>query len=263
MSTELVRQETGVMMPSRELKFLELQAAQIAGSSLAGQYQGQPQNVLPILVRGAELGLKPMTSLAYLYVIEGQVYPASKLLAALFRARGHWYRVIEYGAEKCVIKFRHRDDREEDTLTVPWTIEDARRAGLLDVVWKRWSKTEAGKRFCADQWTEGTGERPAWAKAGTRDVSVSKRDPWHKDPATMLFNRTVRKGVEMVDPSVTMALPESQMLEEATTAVADATPGREGPVIVEGHRVIEGDVIDAETADVLEAEAATLFGAAS
>lgn len=229
-----------VVMPSRTLRFLEVQAAQIAATSLAGQYKGKPEELLPVLVRGAEIGLKPMESVEYLYNIEGRIYPASKMVAALFRNRGHWYHVDEYGSERCVIRARHKLDPPEDVTKLTFAIADARRMGLLDIVWKRWAKNENNKSYCAEQWLEDSEEpRPAWAKAGTKNVSVSKHDNWFRDPASMLFYKAVRRIAEIVDPSVLMALPENEWLEEATTAVVDSRSEVSAAVMPAEGRIID------------------------
>jgi hypothetical protein len=213
------------ILPSGTLKYLEVQANLISRSPIAGQYQGDPQKLLPVLIRGAELGLPPMTAIEYLYVIENRIYPASKIVGALFHRAGHWLRVIEETSERCVVRARHRGDGPEDTLEMTFTIEQARQMGLLDVTWKKWTTTDNGKKF-AETWVEGSdAPRPTWAKAGTRDVVASKKDNWHKDPASMLYYRCLRRACERVDPGVMMALG-SEFLEEDTTAfVAPSSTG--------------------------------------
>jgi hypothetical protein len=242
MTTELVQAQPQQMahvgpqvLPSRTMKYLEFQSALIANSPLAGPYRGKPDDLLPVLVRGAELGLQPMTSIEYLYVIENRVYPASKLVGAMFRRAGHWYRVIEETAERSVIKARHKGDPIEDTLTMEFTIEQARQMGVLDVTWKRWTETQSGKKF-AQTWVEGSNDpRPDWAKPGTKDVTMSKKDNWHKDPAGMLYYRCLRRVCERVDPGVLMAL--GPLLEDATTAYV--SPSAEGVQFIEGQVVEE------------------------
>lgn len=251
------------VLPSRTLKYLDLQAKVIASSPLAGPYKGKPNELLPVLVRGAELGLQPMTSIEYLYVIEDRVYPATKLVGALFRRAGHWYRVIEESEERCVIRARHRGDREEDTLTMTFTVEQARKLGVLDVTWKRWYQDESGRKR-ADVWVEGSDvPRPGWAKAGTKDVTCSKKDNWHKDTAGMLFYRCLRRACERIDPGVLMALGDGPFLEDATSAyvspestgVIDVDPSTVH--VYEPPAVGDDEILDAEIEEWPETWAAS------
>lgn len=92
-----------------------------------GAYRGQPAAVAAAILAGRELGIGPMTALQHLHVIDGRPAMTAQLMRALVLAAGHTFSVDESTSTRCTITGRRADG---STMTVVWTMDDARRAGL-------------------------------------------------------------------------------------------------------------------------------------
>lgn len=102
--------------------------------------RGRPDAALAVMAYGHELGLRPMTSLRGIFIIEGTPSCSAKLMRALIYQAGHTLEFREQTATKCVM-YGERADGKGKSL-VEWTIEDARTAGLVSKdVWKRYPKS--------------------------------------------------------------------------------------------------------------------------
>lgn len=110
----------------------------LAGSGmLPRQYKQQPANLLYAVEYADSLGLHPMVAITGVHVIEGKPSASSALISALVRRAGHKLRV-KGDATTAVAQIVRTDDPDW-TFEVRFTIEDARRAGLLGKdVWKRY-----------------------------------------------------------------------------------------------------------------------------
>lgn len=89
-----------------------------------------PQAALAIIIQGRELGLTVMQSLRGISVINGKPSPSAQLMVALVK-RSHvceYLECISSDAESSTWRTRRRGEQE---VRITWTIEDAKRAGLL------------------------------------------------------------------------------------------------------------------------------------
>ncbi|RSS92506.1 hypothetical protein EF919_18410 [Streptomyces sp. WAC02707] len=115
-------------------------SANIATTSLAGQYRGKPDEVTAVILAGHELGLQPMTSLKSIDVIQGQPALRAHAMRGLLQAQGHEIVLVESTDTHCVMRGRRKgtDDWQE----VVWDIPRAQRLGLLGKdQWKKQPKT--------------------------------------------------------------------------------------------------------------------------
>jgi hypothetical protein len=121
-------------------------------------FRGRPAAIAAAMYYGLELGFRPMTSLKYIQVIQGEPALKPKAMTALIRRAGHILRDIETTPTKCVLYGKRKDTGEE--MTVTWTIEQARRAGLVrdgsgwvkypeDMLWAR-ATSVLGRRLFED-----------------------------------------------------------------------------------------------------------------
>lgn len=150
------------------------------GGDLKGSQTQQIAQAIVKILAGREIGLGPLASMMGVYVTkEGRVAYMSNLIAQAIKGSDRYdYRVTEISDERCVIEFRERTvggswdavepdgtrttlrrehvgqflpqgvrlesaPRDWDSLgTSEFTIEDARRAGLLDKDnWKRYPRS--------------------------------------------------------------------------------------------------------------------------
>ncbi len=101
----------------------------IAKSMLIPQaYRGKPTDAAICIMYGAEVGLSPMTALQRIVVINGKPTLDAQGMAALIRGAGHSI-MGETSNESATVNGKRADNG--DTMSVTFTIEDARRAGLV------------------------------------------------------------------------------------------------------------------------------------
>lgn len=106
-------------------------ARYIADSGLIpAAVRGHPVDVVLVCMRGRELGLTTMQSLASVYVVEGRTVLSAELLVALARRHPDClaWRMVESTIDRATYETQRRGDASPTRMT--YTIEDARRAGL-------------------------------------------------------------------------------------------------------------------------------------
>jgi hypothetical protein len=90
----------------------------------------EAQAVVKILA-GRELGFGPFASMTGINVIKGKVTLSANLVAAAIKRSGRYnFRVPEHTATSCVIAFFERFDKWEPIGVSPFTMDDAKKAGL-------------------------------------------------------------------------------------------------------------------------------------
>lgn len=115
-------------------------AANIATTSLAGQYRGKPDEVTAVILAGHELGIQPMTSLKSIDVIQGQPALRAHAMRGLLQSKGHEIELIESDDNHCIMRGRRKGG--EKWQEVVWDIPRARLLGLLNKdQWKKQPKT--------------------------------------------------------------------------------------------------------------------------
>lgn len=96
---------------------------------LPEQFRGKPSDVLLAMEWGAALGMAPMQAINSIHVINGKPGLSANALAALVRREGHRMRVV--GDDKTATASIWRKDDPEFEYQVTWTLDMAKRAGLL------------------------------------------------------------------------------------------------------------------------------------
>jgi hypothetical protein len=116
--------------PLAEFAALERMATAIADTQMIPPaYRKKPADVLAVFLKARELGLAPMFALNHIFVIEGTPGLSANLIGALIRRARHRMQTLESTDKQARIWGRRRDTGDE--VTVTWTIEIARRNGLL------------------------------------------------------------------------------------------------------------------------------------
>jgi hypothetical protein len=104
-------------------------AQRIGGTDFVPQgLRNNPAAITAALLYGAEVGLKPVTSLRSIAVINGRVAMGSEAMRALILQAGHDIWIDELTLSRCTIAGRRKDSDQISRVT--WTLDDARRAGL-------------------------------------------------------------------------------------------------------------------------------------
>lgn len=109
-----------------------MEAAQVfaATSLIPKALQGKPQDVLLVLLKGAELGLKPLQALSEIHIVDGKAGVSAKLKMALClqRPECEFFIMVTSTAEKAVYRAKRKGAPEP--VEYSYSIEDAKRAGL-------------------------------------------------------------------------------------------------------------------------------------
>lgn len=109
----------------------------LAKSSLVpAAYRGKPENVLLATLAGQPFGWDPTMSMRSFHIIEGQPSLKPEIMLALVRRAGHSVQGTT-ATDGATVTGKRRDTG--DSMTVTYTLEDARRANLLNKsVWKQY-----------------------------------------------------------------------------------------------------------------------------
>lgn len=92
--------------------------------------RGRPAAVLSVMLAGYELGVGPMQALQSVNIIKGKPSVSPELMRALVARAGH--QVLVDASDVSATVQCHRREWDPDTWSAfTWTIEDAKRAGLV------------------------------------------------------------------------------------------------------------------------------------
>lgn len=181
--------------------------------------QGKPEAIVVIGVWGAEHGVPLMTAIQEVHVIENRPSPSAQLRLALIRRAGHEARFVESDSTRAVLRARRREYRHDPDawVTVTYTIDDARRAGLLDRWVEDWVPSGSEGRKRKHTWRVGddTGpvdltDAPDWVRKAVGAGDIRSKDNWQKYPADMLRARaaSVMSRMEFSDVLAALAVDE-------------------------------------------------------
>ena len=102
--------------------------------------RGRPDAVLAVMAYGAAVGVDPMVALQQISFIQGRPVPSAELQRSLILAAGHRFDIVEMTNARAVV---HGTRTNGSELTVTFTLEDAKRAGLLDKKGDTWRQYPA------------------------------------------------------------------------------------------------------------------------
>jgi hypothetical protein len=233
--------------------------------------QGAPEAIVLVGALGAELGIPFITSLSEIHVIEGRPSPSAQMRLALVRRAGHEVEFTESSEEQAAIRGRRRERRDDPDgwVTVTWTMEQARRAGLTDRWVERWTKSSEGRNvkqvvvvgdrdgiFTAEERARrGLPEAiPEWAQKALAAGEVKQKDNWVKYPADMLRARAASALCRMAFSDVLTGLGVHQhTTEELGVDIAqdvdEPLPDSQDEDIVDGEIVEQGEDIVLKTSE--------------
>lgn len=110
-------------------------AEALAGSDLLPpKLRGSPSSVFMTILTGLDLGISPAAALRNIHVVEGKPYLSAQLKVAICVARRDvckYFRLVESTTERATWE-TWRVDRPKPEPPFTYTIDDARRQGLLD-----------------------------------------------------------------------------------------------------------------------------------
>lgn len=105
-------------------------AKALCKTPFAGQYKGDADAATAAILKGAEVGLTPVTALGAFDLIQGTPAPKAITLRALVQAHGHEIEVVETSDTVCRVRARRRGSADWQTVT--WDMKRAQRLGLTN-----------------------------------------------------------------------------------------------------------------------------------
>lgn len=103
-------------------------AKALCHTPFAGSWKGDENGATAAILKGAEVGLTPVTALGAFDNIQGQPAPKAITLRALVQSHGHDLEIIEETDEKAVARYRRNG--AGDWLTTTFTMTDAAKMKL-------------------------------------------------------------------------------------------------------------------------------------
>ncbi len=231
------------------------------------ELKDNPEGVMLVGMRGAELGWSFTTALDFIDVFERRAVINAQGGLAVIRRAGHRARFVheECDATKAVIigqRWERAGWGPEERIT--WTIEEARTAGLLDEWVERYVKKPGDKWDSREKFVlrrEGDGyvpkkfgatTMPDWVKKAIADGQVKHKDNWWNYPGDQLKARVAARLRRNVFSDVMAAYgvdryTAEEMGADTTTDLDETAEGVNAVRVVEAQAEDEGmDVVDAE-----------------
>lgn len=174
-------------------ELMKRQAAVLAKTELVPKaLQGKPESIMLIGLWGLEHGVPFVTAVQDVHVIENRPSPSAQLRLALIRRAGHEVQFLETTPDKAVIRGRRREYRSDPGgwVTVEYTIDMARQAGLLDEWVEQWEdRHKQTWTIGDDQGRRDLTSAPEWVHKAIDAGKTRSKDNWRKYPADMLRAR--------------------------------------------------------------------------
>jgi hypothetical protein len=141
-----------------------------------------PEAAYMTILAGRELGLQAMASLRAIFIVEGKPTLAADLIRGLVLSSGkaEYFRCTERTPEAAAFVTKRKDDPSAEPMTLRFTLDDAKRAGL-----------------------------GGWNGTKFKDGSA-----WLKSPADQCVARASAKLARLVFPDVVHGLYDPSELED-------------------------------------------------
>jgi hypothetical protein len=203
-------------------------------------FRGNASNILIAIEYGQMLDIHPLTALNGIHVIAGKPTQSAELMRSCVNRAGHRFRILKHTSEEATIQITRGDDPDYP-VEVTWTLDDARRAGLLDRWFEDWkqgqsSKYKAGEWYVPDDMPRRFTE---WVtKLGVHRMKW--REPWWSYPGAMLLARATSDAVRGICPEVLSGIsytPEelgAQVDSDGNVLEVAIVPGPPLPAVLQG-----------------------------
>jgi len=152
----------------------------------------KPGQALALILTGREMGIGPMRSVQDLYQIKGNVGMLTRFMVAQFRLAGHYHDILVKTVEHCKVRLHLREGRE---VIVEFTRDEVNALGY-PYFWKK-------------------------PDGGGSPVKTLKPQ-WKSDPAGLLYNRTMTKGIRAHAPECLYGLLTHEEIQDRRVAAGES-----------------------------------------
>jgi hypothetical protein len=215
--TSLVRASAAApTLSEKAFETMKRQAVVLSKTELVPKaLQGKPEAIMLVGIWGAEHGIPLATAVQEVHIIENRPSPSAQLRLALIRRYGHEIRFIDTDTTKAVLRARRRENHDDPDawVTVTYSLDDARKAELLDEWVERWQKAPGAKydkkftyKIGDDRGRVDLTDAPDWVHEEIQAGRVHSKDNWRKYPSDMLRARAAGVMSRMEFSDVMLAL---------------------------------------------------------
>ncbi|MBA3655650.1 MAG: hypothetical protein H0W70_15820 [Actinobacteria bacterium] len=243
----------------QQLASIQKQAAIYANSKIVPKHlQGKPDDITAIALTARGLGM-PLTIsvLKKFFVVNGGAEPMAQVMVGLALSHGHdvWQISPSGDEESATYAGRRRGATRVDHFT--FTIEDARRAHLLDSWVEKWRKDGQNWKLedrcvvAVDGADIPEDELPDWALRLIGEGKLKRNDAWFNWRPDMLSAAASRRAVRGTCPEVLLGMdavvsaagPEDL---DGSVGVPPSSPAASAPVVQHEASDDDDDIVDAE-----------------
>ena len=140
MTTNIVKRHSmtgGELLPDSDaLGDLWRVCQRVIGTGFLPDSIRSPEQAFAIALKGRELGIPPMMAFAGLYIIKGKVELTASMMSAMLRRGGVRIEEVQVDASMAHLRF----DRDGEKAEVCFTMEDAKRANLVNQTWNKYPR---------------------------------------------------------------------------------------------------------------------------
>lgn len=194
--------------PISEWRAMRAQADALVKSGFLPKAINTAEKAIAVIQTGKELGIGPMQALRSIQVIDGKPTLAAELIAGLVLSRvpGSILQPIKMTSTECVVRAQRPGGAPLD---VPFTIEDAKRAGLLGKAnWKNYPRAMLRSRAITEA-----------ARAVFPDATMGLYDPDELGAVTSETGEVISVPTEVKQPEPTAVYLELSALIGATESL--------------------------------------------
>ena len=152
MSTAIVPagDQSSAVVVADDWKAMRDMAQTLVKSGFLPKAVNTPEKAIAIILAGKEIGLGPMQSLRSIHIVDGKPTMGAELMMALAlkHVPGGYLKITESTNQRCVVKAGRS---KNDTAEYIFTLEDAKRAGLLSKSnWKNYPRAMLRSRVISE-----------------------------------------------------------------------------------------------------------------
>ena len=235
MSVPMIRQDTALAAaraPAHTVQELKAMADQVVQSGLAPD-GWTPEKLTVVMLKGQEIGLRPIESMESLYVVGGKVGNMTHQLVNLLRDAGHDYSIDESTMEQCTVTIyradgkRHRHtvtfkecadarwNQNWDKQTSSWKVKPQWQGGGQRTMLTYRAISQAIKLYCSEVLHRRIGDQPAPAQIA---APVDTAELWYRYTRELIDS----EGVEAVIRLVSSLAESTEDSPELVDGIIDA-----------------------------------------